>query len=76
MSFKSSHNRPTRGIPLSDAERRYSRDGKWKAGPRFVWVSHFGSASSNTGVHKPGKSKPATPPPRLTLVPRWARKYL
>lgn len=76
MAFKSSYNRPTHGIPLSDAERRFPRDGHWQGGPRFIWVSHFGSASSNSGTHRPGKSKPATPPERRTLVPRWARKYL
>lgn len=74
-------NRPTHGIPLTDAERAVKRapdcpQKGWQAGARFIGVSKFGSAQTNTGVHKKKKAnKPARPPERKVVVPRWARKY-
>lgn len=78
MPFK---NRPTHGIPLTDAERAVKRapdcpQKGWQAGARFNWTSKFGSRNSNSGTHSLKKAnKPTQPPVRAVIVPRWARKY-
>lgn len=76
--------KPTHGLPLTDEEKAAPRDaigGKWRGGPRFQWVSHFGSKASNTGSRtakapKPAGYKKPEAAPRLTIVPGWARKYI
>ena len=74
-------NKPTRGKPLTEAERAVKRapdcpQKGWQAGARFHWVSKFGSSVTNTGKRPPGKTKMKlgtyVPP---TKTPRWARKY-
>ena len=75
-------NKPTRGTPLTEEELKVRRNpgGKgWQAGARFVWVSHFGSSSTNVGKRevkgkgRAGATRVAVE--KLTHVPHWARKY-
>jgi hypothetical protein len=66
---------PTHGIPLAAGERDFKPTKGWIGGPRFDFVSKFGSKSSNSGTHKRKKSKPAQLPERRVIIPGWARKY-
>lgn len=69
------NNKPTRGTPLTDKEKAFKPSKGWVGGARFEYTSTFGSAASNSGIHKKKKAKPPVIPPRVTIRPRWARKY-
>lgn len=69
-------NKPTRGLPLTEAERDFKPSKGWVGGTRFEYTSKHGSNSSNSGIHKKKKAKPLVIPVRLSIMPKWGWKYL
>ena len=75
--------KPTHLAPYSDEEniirnKPVSNNKAWQGGPRFAWVSHYGSKSSNKGdrsAKKGGGPRGRAPYERPTIQPSWAKKY-